>query len=98
MTTINPLTWLLGQSPPMTSGDNLGIVLLVLVISLILKALWDLKTAPNGADKKLVLETRHALDQRLGRIEADVREVRGLTAALHDNMTRLLERERQRHL
>lgn len=72
--------------------DRLSIPLLVMVIGLIAKALWDLKTGPNGADKKLVLEVRDALDNRLERIEQDIRDLRDL----RENVIRLVERDRWR--
>lgn len=72
--------------------DRLSIPLLVMVVGLILKALWDLKNAPNGADRKLVIEVRDALDQRLSRIEEDIRDLR----SLRDSVTRLVERDRWR--
>lgn len=72
--------------------DRLAIPLIVMVVGLMLKALWDLKTAPNGADKKLVLEVRDALDQRLDRIEADIRDLRDL----REMVIRLVERDRWR--
>ncbi len=60
----------------MPDGNALGVTLLVAVVALILKALWDLKTAPNGADVKRTLETAAALERRLSSIEADLRFVR----------------------
>lgn len=57
-------------------GDHLGITLLVAVVGLILKALWDLKTAPNGADVKRATDIREQLERRLEKIEDDVRFVR----------------------
>lgn len=63
-----------------------------MVIGLIAKALWDLKTAPNGADKKLVLEVRDSLDRRLERIEQDIRDLKDL----RQDVTRIMERDRWR--
>jgi len=67
-------------------SDSLGITLLVAVVVLILKALWDLKTAPNGADVKRATDVREQLERRLLQIEADVRFVRDRVLA-----------DRQRH-
>lgn len=73
-------------------NDPLGVALIVMVLGLILKALWDLKHAPNGADVRTALEVREALDQRLMRIEFDIREVKGKLDPLHDQVTRLVDR------
>ncbi len=57
-------------------NDSLGISLLVAVVALILKALWDLKTQPNGADVKRATDIREQLERRLQQMEADLRFVR----------------------
>lgn len=77
-------------------NEQLGVTLLVMVVALILKALWDLKHAPNGADVREALAVREALDQRLGRIEQDIRDVRGDLAPLNDKVTRLVDRYERR--
>lgn len=77
-------------------NDQLGVTLLVMVVALILKALWDLKHAPNGADVREALEIRRALDQRLGRIELDLRDMRQEIGPLHDEVTRLVDRRQRR--
>lgn len=77
-------------------NDHLGVTLLVMVVALILKALWDLKHAPNGADVREALEIRRALDQRLARIELDLRDMRKEISPLHDEVTRLVERRQRR--
>lgn len=64
-------------------NDNLGITLLVAVVALILKALWDLKTAPNGADVKHAIEVKERLERRLDSIERDVRYVRDRVIRAH---------------
>lgn len=77
-------------------NDQLGVTLLVMVVALILKALWDLKHAPNGADVREATEIRRAMDRRLDRIEQDLRDVRGDLRPLHDEVVRLVDR-RARH-
>jgi len=77
-------------------SDPLGIGLIVMVVGLILKALWDLKHAPNGGDVRAALEVRQALDRRLERMEQDLREFRAMLAPLHDQVTRLIDRDRHR--
>src|SRR5207245_2584336 len=53
--------------------DTLGIPLLVAVVALILKALWDLKTAPNGSEVKRTIEAAAQLERRLQQMETDLR-------------------------
>jgi len=56
--------------------DSLGIPLLVAVVALVLKALWDLKTAPNGSEVKRTIEAAAQLERRLQQMETDLRWVR----------------------
>lgn len=68
-----------------------------MVVALILKALWDLKHAPNGADVREATEIRKAVDQRLSRIEQDLRDLRGDITPIRDEVTRLVDRARREH-
>jgi len=77
-------------------NDQLGIALTVMVVGLILKALWDLKNAPNPGDVRAALEVKAALDRRLDRIEGDLRDMRAVIAPLHDEVTRLIDRNWRR--